>query len=327
MAVVRSDMTKGMVRDMYDWYFEQRDYAMKDTVYDKIIDLRDVTGEKSPYAQSTSAVGNGKFAEVAERESIPAEDIIEGFTTYAKYRKFGKRIEMSEESVDDHTKTANLLKETVMGWADSEQWTLENFYSNHFNKGGFTAGDDLFDQSIPGILTYSPGDFIYDSKPLFVLTGNNHTSKGGATYFNSLNVSLDPANLETAMEKMSADNNRNERDEIINLGSDYVLVVPEQLRATAERIVKSDLLPGSDTNDINVLRDRFQVVPWNNISTATSWYIGIRKKGIRAYKRKNMKIDFYYDEETETFIAKGSFRYGCMIQNFRFWLAGKTPTS
>lgn len=325
--MVRNDFTKGMVRDSYDWYFERKDYAMKDVVYTKICDMRDVTGVNTSYEQSTSAIGSGQFAKVDERESIPEESIQEGFTTYAKYQKFAKRIPFSEESVDDHAKTSNILKETVMGWADAEQWTLESFYSDHFNKGGFTAGAALFNQSMTGILAYTPGNFIYDTLPWFVLTGNNHTSKGGATYFNSLGLTLTPNNLETAMVRMESTINRNERDEIINLGSDYGLVCASQLRPTAERIVTSELLPGSNNNDPNVLRNKFTVIPWTNISTATSWYVVIMKKAMRSYKRKNMKVDFYYDEDTETYWAKGSFRYGAMIQNWRFAVAGSTPTA
>src|SRR3990167_3483188 len=325
--MVRNDFTKGMVRDAYDWYFEQRDYAMQATVWDKVCDVRDVTGVNTAYEQSTSAVGNGQFAKVGERESIPEESIMEGFTTYAKYQKFGNKIPFSEESVDDHSKVANILKETVMGWADAEQWTLEGFYSDHFNKGGFTAGDPIFNQSITGILSYTPGDNIYDSKPWFVLTGNNHTSKGGATYFNSLGLTLSPANLETAYVRLTAKINRNERDEIINLGTNYGLVCAKELEPVAERILKTEKLPGSEMNDVNVLYGKFTLIPWVNISTPTSWYVVIMKKAIRAYKRKNLKIDFYYDEDTETFWAKGSFRYGAMIQNFRFAVAGNTPTA
>lgn len=325
--MVRNDFTKGMVRDAYDWYFERKDYAMKEVRYTQVCDVRDVTGVNTAYEQSTSAIGSGQFAKVAERESIPEESIQEGFTTYAKYQKFGKKIPFSEESVDDHAKVSNILKETVMGWADAEQWTLEAFYSDHFNKGGFTAGDALFNQSIAGILTYTPGDNIYDSKPWFCLTGNNHSSKGGGTYFNSLGVTLTATNLETAMVRMTSTINRNERDEIINLGTEYGLVCASQLGPVAERIVNSELIPGANNNDVNVLRGKFTIIPWTNISTATSWYLIILRKAIRAYKRKNLKVDFYYDEDTETYWAKGSFRYGAMIQNWRFAVAGNTPTS
>lgn len=325
--MVRNDFTKGMVRDSYDWYFERKDYAMKDVVYTKICDIRDVTGVNTAYEQSTSAIGSGQFAKVGERESIPEESIQEGFTTYAKYQKFAKKIPFSEESVDDHAKTANILKETVMGWADAEQWTLESHYADHFNKGGFTAGDALFNQSITGILSYTPGDFIYDSKPWFCLTANEHTSKGGDTYVNSLGVTPTPKNIEDAMIRLSVTNSYNERDEIVNLGTDYGIICAGALAPSIERIVKSDLLAGTNTNDVNVLRDKFTIIPWNNISTATSWYLVVLRKAIRAYKRKNLKVDFYYDEDTETYWAKGSFRYGAMIQNFRFAVAGSTPTS
>jgi len=325
--MVRNDFTKGMVRDAYDYYFERRDYAMENVVWPQVCDVRDVTGVNTAYEQSTSVIGSGQFAKVGERESIPEESILEGFTTLAKYQKFAKKIPFSEESVDDHSKIQNILKETVMGWADAEQWTLEQFFSSFFNKGGFTAGDPIFNQAITGILADSSGDFIYDTKPWFALAANEHVSKGGTSYLNSLGLPATPKNVEDAWIRLKAKNNRNERDEIINLGSNYGIVCAGELEPTINRIVKTEGLPGTDQNDVNVLLNRFQIFPWINISTITSWYLIILKKAIRAYKRKNLKIDFYYDEDTETYWVKGSFRYGTMIQNFRFAVAGQTPTA
>ena len=180
------------------------------------------------------------------------------------------------------------------------------------------------------MLTYSPGNYIYDSKPLFVLTGDNHVSKSAANstgYFNNLNEVLSVQTLEKAIIKLIADNNRNEKDEIVDLGSNFVLVVAPQLLPAAERIVKSDFLSGTDQNDVNILRDRFTIVPWQFINTATSWYVGVAKKGIRVYRRRAPSIDFYYDEDTETYKVKISMRYGKMVQNWRYWVAGKTPAS
>ena len=325
----RNDFTKGIVNDAYDWYFERKDYAMLKSGWSEICDVRDVTNEDGAYEQSTSVIGSGTFTKFGERESIPEATPQEGFTTYAKYQKFGKKVPYSSEVVSDipKSKSGNILKDEVMGWADDEQRTLELFYADHFNKGGFTAGDEIFNQSIVNALSYTPGNFIYDSKPWFALTGNDHTSKGGSSYFNSLGLGIDPANLEAAMIRLKVKNARNERDERVDLGMNYILLCAGELEPTCERIVLTEKLPSSDQNDTNVLYKKFRIVPSNYITTPTSWYVGVEKKMLRAYKKRNLKIDFYWDEDTETYWVTGSLRYGAMIQNFRFTVAGSTPTS
>lgn len=321
--MVRTNFTEAMKRTMYEWFFET--YDQMPTVYDQILDVREATS--GAFDQSTSAIGAGKLSQVDEGENIPHEELMEGFTTYCAYKKFAQMIHLTQETVEDNTKTENMLRDLANNWAQSVNFTLEAFYATAFNRGGFTAGDSFFNQSIPGILTYPGGQLGYDSQPIFCLTGNEHTSKGGGTYVNSLNVTLSPENLEAAYIKLMAVNNRNERDEIVSLGNDLVLVCAPQLAPTAERIVKSDKLSGSNNNDVNIFLGKITIVPWTYITNSSAWYLGVRKKGLCAYKRRAPKIDFYYDEDVEVFKAKISMRYGFMEKNWRYWVAGKTATS
>ena len=329
----RINLVESTKRNLYEWYLES--YDLHETKFDKCFDVRDVSS--GSYDQSTSVVSLGKLDEVDEGETLPTLATAEGFTTYGKFIKFGDIITVNQEVVEDNTKSENFMRELANSLSESVHWTLESHFAKILTLGGFAAGHAFFNESIAGVLTYSPGNYIYDSKPLFVLTGDNHVSKSAANstgYFNNLNEVLSPQTLEKALLKLIADNNRNEKDEIVDLGSNFVLVVSPQLLPAAERIVHSNFLPGSDQNDVNILRDRFTIVPWQFLNSpaatggaATNWYVGVAKKGIRIYRRRAPSIDFYYDEDTETYKVKISMRYGKMIQNWRYWVAGKTPAA
>lgn len=321
--MVRTDFTKALVKDMYKWYFEEYDPIK--SVYPKFLKEEE---SNAAYEQSTSAIGMGELTEVEEGGDIPVQEATEGFTTYGKNIKFGRALTMTEETVDDHQKIENLLKKTAGTWGEAVILTLERYYGKMFLYGGYTSGHAYFNESFPGApYTYSPGNYPYDSVPLFNLSDNTRSSKGGGTYYNGLALDLNPDNLETAWNRMVVSNAYNERDEEISLRPD-TLVVPPQLIWTARRILESTLIPGSDHNDKNVLQNLVTPIEWDMLrGDSNCWYLGCAKKGLIAQKRKAPKIDFYYDEDHEIYKAKISMRYGKRIDNFRFWIGSNFATS
>ena len=320
--MVRNQFTKAMVKDMYAWFFEK--YDLEPLKHEKFLGHKDST---AAYEQSTSAVGLGELDEVAEMEEIPADNLAEGYTTYGKNRKFAKRIEMSQELIEDHQKVKDLMKTASGGWGSAVNRTLERFYAKFFNYGGYTAGHSVFNHTIPGILTDPQGALSYDGTCFFDKTGGTkHASKGGDTYFNAHALSLTSANFETVWNQMTISCAFNERDEEIAIEPN-VLIVPNSLKFTAQRILESEKKPGSMDNDTNVLQDIVELVTWRYLATATSWILGVKGKGLIAQKRRGPKIDFYYDEDAEIYKAKISMRYGCMDQNFRYWASSNLPTS
>ena len=80
-----------------------------------------------------------------------------------------------------------------------------------FNNGGALSGDWVLNGTHTNN-TDSSGNLMYDSKPLFNLTGNTRSTKSGGTYYNSVaSLSLTPANFETVYNLHTATNNRDER--------------------------------------------------------------------------------------------------------------------
>lgn len=321
MAVTRSTFTEGMKKDMYKYFFET--YDQKPTVYDQIFDVQP---SDAAYEQSTSVVGMGKLAEKAERDPITYRNPIEGFTTYGKNRTFSDGVVISMETVEDHQKIDDLLRATARTWGESVRNTRENFYATTFNQGGLTAGHDHFKNVITGVLSQNTDGLVYDAKPLFNLSNNTRASKNGGTYYNGIASALSQANLITAVQLMTNTNNRNERDEIVSIRPD-TLLVPPALEYTGRVILNSTLLPGSGNNDINVMAGALNLVVWDYLSDTNAWFVLKAKTGLVAQNRREPVIDFYQDEDTKDFKANITARFGHRVDNWRFVVGSNFATS
>ncbi len=310
-----------MKKTMYKYFFEA--YDQKPTVYDQIFDVQP---SDAAYEQSTSVVGMGQLVEKPENEPIVYRQPLEGYTTYGINHTFSDGVEMSMETVEDHVKVENILRATAATWGQSVKNTRETWYANVFNYGGITAGKALFKNVISGVISQNADGLIYDGKPLFALSGNNHPSKGGGTYYNGLALALSQANLITAVQLMTATNNRNERDEIVSIRPD-TLLVPPALEQTARVILNSTLLPGSANNDVNVMAGALKLVVWDYLSDTDAWFVLKAKSGLVAQNRKEPVIDFYQDEDTKSFKANIVARWGHRIDNWRFVVGSQFATS
>lgn len=322
---VRNDFTKAMVNDMYDWTIES--YDEEPVVYDKLFGVKEMKDHEGTYVQETTAIATGMLEEVEESESIPSERINEGYTTYGAPKKFGKKLPISKEAVKDNVKVKDMLKSQAGTWGEAVRRTLETYHAKFFNYGGYTAGHAVFNcsQAMAGF-TDPNGNLCYDGLPLFNLSGNLRSSKGGGTYYNGFAYDLTPANFETVFLAMTSTNNRNERDEVIALMPD-VLVVPPALYFTARRILESEKIPGSANNDTNVLAKIVDLEVWQYLTDTNAWFLGKRKKGLKTINRQKYAIDFFYDEDDQIYKAIIDMRYGAYEQNFRFWAGSNFSTS
>ena len=322
MSVKRSDFTVGMLKDLYKYFFET--YDETPTVYDQVFDVQP---SDAAYEQSTSVVGMGQLAEKPESDAIAYRKPLEGFTTYGINKTWSDGVEISMEAVEDHQKIGDLLRATARTWGSSVKATRETFYAKTFNYGGYTAGHDHFKNVISGVISQNTGGLVYDGKPLFTLTGNARSSKNGGTYYNSLGaLSLTQANLITAYNLMTSTNNRNERDEIVQIIPD-TLLVPPALRFTGSVILNSTLLPGSGNNDVNAMAGIVRLVVWPYLTDTDAWFLLKAKSGLVAQNRKDPVIDFYQDEDTKSFKANIVARFGHRVDNFRFVVGANLSTS
>jgi len=322
---IRSEVTELLQRDMYGWFLER--YDTFQPVYPQIFRVEQMQGG---FDQTTTGLGLGKLSERPEGDTIVSSSLLEGYTVYCKARTFSDSYWITMELKEDTPpeKIANIFKSTATTWAQGVVSTKEAFAAKFFIYGGFTAGrHDTFDNTITGVVTDPTGDLIYDGKPFFALTGNNHPAKNGSTYYNSLGaLNLSEANLQTAYTLMTATNNRNERGEIIEIKPD-TLLIPPQLHFTAKTLLESEQVVGAANNDKNAVQNLVTPIEWQYLSDTNGWFLGKRQNGLVFYERKAPVIDFYQNETDKKYYATIDTRFGATVENWRYWVASNISTS
>lgn len=313
-----------MQRDMYAWFLER--YDTFNPVYPQIFQVEQM---QSGFDQMTSGLGLGKLTERKEGDEIVASNLLEGFTVVCKARTFSDSYWMTMEFVEDTPpeKIANILRGYASTWGEGVISTKEAFAAKFFNYGFYTSGHATFNNSITGVVTDASGDLIYDGKPFFAASGNNHPAKNGSTYYNSLGaLALSEANLKTAYTLMTVTNNRNEKGEIVQIMPD-TLLIPGNLHFTAKTLLESEQSVGNANNDKNAVQNLVAPIEWQYLTDTDAWFLGKKQKGLKFYERKSPVIDFYQDEKDKKYYATIDTRFGAVVDNFRYWVGANGSTS
>src|SRR3990167_5800876 len=321
---------KGIVQDVYDWEWEG--YNSVESKLERILNVKKPT--EGAYDQKTTAIGMGQLTQKpTENASVTYRRPSEGFTAYAVYRDFDDGLEMTKNEVEDFpaAKVRDVLQGAISSWGEARRRTEDPFGATLFTKGGFTAGHDNFTNVVPGLLSQNTDGLAYDAKPVFNMSNNTRTSKGGGTYSNSLSgISLNIAGYAQLYTLMFVTNAKNERDEVIDTASmgDKILLHPPQVRDEAFQTLETEHLPGTDFNDKNPWYKTCQPVEWRYLSdNASTWYLLIAKKGLNFYRRAKAEIRTFRDEDSGAYKATIRARYGFMMWNWRFLGAANPPTS
>lgn len=321
----RSDFEKGMIRDLYGYYLDT--YQQLNPVYPQIFETREIGDGEGSYVQDTSLIGMGELTRRKEGDKIIESNPMEGYTVYGSPRTFsdstGVTMEMNADTPKE--KIANILRDLAKTWATGEIVSKEKYAANIFNYGGYLAGHDVFiAENSPGQALY--GQLIYDGKPFFALSGNNHPSKNGGTYYNSLALALSDTNIQTAWTQATVTNAYDERDQKIALMPD-TLLIPPNLRFTARKILESTNILGSANNDINVAQGILNPIEWAYLTDTDAWFVGKAKAGIVFLERMNGQIDFWQDQTTKKYYASIDSRFGAYVKNWRYWVGSQLSTS
>ena len=255
---------------------------------------------------------------------MQADAPLESYTIICKNTSYGRVVRFSYETVHDAKKQENILLTTVGTWGRMVPITKEKFYAKFFTKGAFTAGSTIpFNNTITGVITDASGAKIYDSQPFF----GTHTSKAGTSYDNHGELyTLTHDNLQTVWKYYHNTMNRDERDEIVEIHAD-VLLIPTALEFTARVILESTTLPGSQDNDTNVLSSIVSPMSWAYLTEAAAWFLGKKKQGLMATDREDVGLDFWQDETSKDYFASIFTRFGGAVTNWRFWYANSCSTS
>jgi len=318
-GVMRSQFTEAMKKDMYSYFWEA--YPEIPPVYE---DIFEIVPSDAAYEQFSSAIGLGELLEKPEGEDMQPDTPIESYTIVCKNRSFGRIVRMSYETVSDAQKVGNMLQSTVGTWGRMLPITKEKFYAKFFNQGAMIAGHAVFNNTITEVVTDPSGNKIYDGQPFF---STAHPDKVGNTYANyTSSRALSAANLQTTYTTFTTTNNRDERGEKIAITPD-TLLIPPALRFTADTILNSALIPGSQDNDVNVLRSIVTPVQWHYLTDTDSWFLGVRKMGLMATDRMDIELDFWQDETSKDYFSSIFTRFGGAVVNWRYWYACNIASS
>lgn len=320
MPGIRADQQALYLKDMYK--AEREGFMEEEVKYNQIFSV--VSGVTGAGDKATQILGAGALRRhTAENDKIVFKSPVEGWTYYTKYHTFSDGIALSKEAVEDTVKLGNLLKELAQTWGKSVRIEKETVASKVFNNGGDLAGEWVFNGTHTGN-TDSSGDLCYDGYPLFNLTGNARSTKGGSTYYNSVaGLTLTPANFETIYNLHTATNNRDERDRVVKNPADTLLVNPGAQMFLAERILStSQGMPSSQINDVNPYYKIVTAIDWDYLSDS-AFYVGKRKhSSFQFHERQAPEIRFFRDEDDLGYKASINLRFGVMIKDWRCWTRG-----
>jgi hypothetical protein len=92
------------------------------------------------------------------------------------------------------------------------------------------------------------------------------------------------------------------------------IIVPPQLEPVALRLMRSELRPGTSTNDVNAilgmnesLKEGFMV--WDYLTSAFGWFILTNHDGLIWFNRKPFEMDMSVEFTTDNLLVKGYQRY------------------
>jgi hypothetical protein len=318
MPGVRGDNLSLYVKDMYKATMESKKEVpmMIDKIF-KIVDGVDGAGDKS-----TQILGVGRLKRhLVEGDKIEFKSPVEGWSYLVKYWTYSDGIALTKEAVEDTVKLGNLLKEFSATWGKQVRIAEEEMGATVFNHGGDLLGEWVFNGTHTGnSATY--GDMLYDNKPLFCLTGNTWTTKGGGTYYNSVaGLTLTPANFETVYVLHTSTNNRDERDEVVANPVDTLLTRVGADAFLADRLLGSERMPNVQLNDINPYYKIVTPMSWDYL-TESAFYVGKRNdERLQFHKRQLPEIRFFRDEDNRGYKASIDIRQGVLVKG-RSWSRG-----
>jgi hypothetical protein len=323
MPGLRGDVVDAIRKDMYK--FERDGGKEVETMYNKVFKVMsgaDVKGAGNKATQRLSQTGLERHT--VEGQNIRFRSPLQGWTTYVKYHTFSDGLTFSPEAIEDVVKLGDMLKEEAAQWGREVRIAKETLGSRVFNNGGVLLGDWVFNGSHTGE-TQSSGDLPYDSRPMFNLTGNARTTKGGQTYYNSVAAAYPasgdilPSQFATIYNLMTATNNRDEMGRIEKNKPDSVLVKPGADKFAMERILTSEKLAGGELNDKNPYLGLIKnIFDWDYL-TENAFYVGkAQSPNLQFHERMAPEIRFFRHEDTAGYKASIRTRFGVWLKPL-FW--------
>ena len=201
-------------------------------------------------------------------------------------------------------------------WIDDEQYHLGDKIAKSIGRGGKVLVEETAATVLDNGFTVNG----YDGKPLFA---DDHPiakpAYAGQVGDNLLtNAALSEANLKLALLLLQHQV-APEGFEIKAKGSR--MVVPTDLQFTAAAILTSNLKPGTELNDKNVLQSIVSMFVYDWLVSQTNWFVQDESLNELNFFWR-VKPEFGKDREFDTWAYKykGYMRFSCGYSNWRGWV-------
>lgn len=317
MPGLRTDEINLYKKDMYK--FERIGSNLKPSMRDKIYKV--VSGKQVDGAgdKKTQGLGPGALTRhTVEGQNINFVSPREGWTTYVRYFTYSAGLTFSFESIQDTVKLGNKIKDLSSMWGDELTVSKETLAARPFNHGGDLLGDFCFNGSYVGE-TDPSGNLLYDGLPLFNLTGNKRTTKGGGQYYNSVaSLTATPDNFETVYNLMTDTNAHDEQDRDSINDVDTVLTRPGANHFKFKRILNSERLAGGQLNDDNPYEGLIKnIYKWSYLSTSeNAFYVGkAQHPKFQFHERMSPMMRFFDNNDNNGYKASTMSRFGIWFQD------------
>lgn len=329
MAGFKADQEDAYRKDMYK--FEREGVMEEETMYNKIYKVvsgKTVTGSGTKDTQKLSA--GPLTRHTVEGQDIEFKSPTQGWTTYVKYHTYSDGLTFTPEAIEDTVKLSNMLNDMAGTWGVENRVAKETLAARVFNEGGNLTGDFVFNGSYTGE-TDPSGNLMYDSEPLFNLTGNTRSTKGGGTYYNSVASAYPssgdvlPSHIKTLYNLMTATNNRDEQDRVIRNKPDTVLTKPGNDEIAVWEILNSDLKAQTELNNKNVWRGKFKnAYAWDYLTESAIYMGKAQSKNFQWHERMSPQIRFFRNEDNAGYKASIRLRFGPYMKfgSWRDWVRG-----
>ena len=251
-------------------------------------DLFDTFKSRKAWEEDVGTSGFGLFQVKGQGVPISYDTARAGFVSRYTMTTYGLGFQITKETIEDDQYDVAMEK-GGRGMAFSIRQTKETLAAQVYDRA-FTS-------------TYAGGDGVE-------LLSTAHVNIAGGTYANELATAADIS--EASLEQAVIDLMKLKNDRSLNIAvMPQALIVPVDLWAEAEKILKTTQEVGTPNNTVNVVRGKFpKGLKVNHYLTDTdAWFIRTNvRDGMKYFVRREDTFDMDDDFDTDNAKYKATFR-------------------
>jgi hypothetical protein len=263
-------------------------------------EIFDVDNSQKAYEEDVLLVGLGGAQVKPEGRGVAYDAGYEAWTSRYIHETIALAFALTEEAIEDNL-YGNLGSKYSKSMARGFQHTKEVKGANVLNNG-FTAG------------AFAGGD----GKALFA---TDHPLAGGGTWSNTFATQADLAEASLEDANIQISQWKDDRGIPIAIQARKLIVAPANMYV-AERLLKTELRPGTNDNDVNALRsmghipDGFRVN--QRLTDPNAWFLKTdAPDGLKHFVRVALKRGMEGDFETGNLRYKARERYSFGFTDWR----------